>query len=324
MQITASIRAVQVPDANPMHPQVTTIYLVGRGQVLTIDSGEDLERYRWMLKGYLAASEHAEIAISAITHHHADHSANLRWLRDEFAAEVRVLSAGLPLLHDRLPDTGVSAFEDGDRIEVAGGVSLRVICTPGHSVDSVCYFHEDEGVLFTGDTILGSTTTTVQDLGSYMSSLEKLLALPNLRLLLPGHGPVIEEPRRYLDDYVRHRNQRERQIIGLLAGGRVLTSWAIMEALYQDIDPRLRRAADGNVRSHLQKLAQEGRVTVFEGKRREPSPQETARAQAEEHERVETIRRADEYREQARRRLLFQQENPPDQEWEEPPHYQLS
>ena len=71
MQVSQNVRAVQVPDENPSHPMYTTIYLVGRGQVLTIDSGEDMERYRWMLKGYLAATEKAEISVSAVTHHHA-------------------------------------------------------------------------------------------------------------------------------------------------------------------------------------------------------------------------------------------------------------
>jgi hypothetical protein len=57
MLVSPNVRAVRVPDTNPMHPQFTTIYLVGQGQVLTIESGEDMERYRWMLKGYLAAIE---------------------------------------------------------------------------------------------------------------------------------------------------------------------------------------------------------------------------------------------------------------------------
>src|SRR5947199_8953068 len=96
MQVSPSVRAVQVPDTNPMHPQFTTIYLVGRGQVLTIDSGEDLVRYRWMLRGYLAAVEKAEIGISSVTHYHADHSSNLRSLRDEFGSAVHYLEQGIP------------------------------------------------------------------------------------------------------------------------------------------------------------------------------------------------------------------------------------
>ena len=323
MQVSASVRAVQVPDSSPMHPQFTTIYLVGRGQVLTIDSGEDLDRYRWMLRGYLAATEKAEVSLSAVTHHHADHSANLPWLRDEFAAEVYVLAAGAPLLRDRLPASGVHLFDDGAVIEVGGGLRLRVLATPGHSADSVSFYLEDEGVLFTGDTILGSTTTTVSDLADYLLSLERLRALPNLRLICPGHGPLIENPAAYIDDYLDHRREREAQIVALLTDGAVLTSLQIMESIYTDLDPRLRRAADGNVRSHLAKLEKEGRVAVHAGKRREPPAAEVAREAEEEHARLDLIRRADASREQARRRDLARQENPPLDEWDEPPRYQL-
>src|ERR1051325_7765669 len=116
MQVSPSVRAVQVPDTNPMHPQFTTIYLVGRGQVLTIDSGEDMERYGWMLKGYLAATEKAEMGISCVSHHHADHSSNLRWHREEFGADVRVFEQGMPLLQNRLPDSGVTAIRAGTEL----------------------------------------------------------------------------------------------------------------------------------------------------------------------------------------------------------------
>ena len=324
MQVSPNVRAVQVPDDNPMHPQFTTIYLVGRGQVLTIDSGEDMERYRWMLRGYLAATEKAEIGLSAVTHHHSDHSANLRWLRDQFGADVYVLREGAPLMADRLPDTGVQLIEPDAEIEVGGSLRLRAMHTPGHSSDSVCFYLEDEGVLFTGDTILGASSTTVNDLGDYLQSLERLRSLPNLQRLCPGHGPPIDEPVAYIDGYIAHRQQREDAIMALLEAGGELTSWQIMESIYTDIDPRLRRAADRNVRSHLEKLAKETRVQVYAGKRREPSAQERTEAESEEHARLGVIRKADEYREQARRRQLFQQENPPLAEWEEEPRYGLN
>src|SRR5438093_13787309 len=83
MQVTPSVRAVQVPDTNPMHPQFTTIYLVGRDQVLTIDSGEDMERYRLMLRGYLAASEKADTGSSWLGHHPLDDSAHVPWVLSE-------------------------------------------------------------------------------------------------------------------------------------------------------------------------------------------------------------------------------------------------
>ncbi|HWO72705.1 MAG TPA: MBL fold metallo-hydrolase [Dehalococcoidia bacterium] len=323
MQVSPSVRAVQVPETNPMHPQFTTIYLVGRGQVLTIDSGPDEERYRWMLRGYLAATEKAEIAHCALTHYHSDHSANLRWICDEFEAEAIVSRATAERIPDRLPQR-VQQFDDGHEIDLERAPRLRVISTPGHSPDSVCFYLEDEGVLFTGDTVLGASTTAVQDLGAYLDSLRRLRDLPNLRVICPGHGPIIHDPVAYIDGYIRHREQREREILAALADGGALTSWEIMERLYAHIDPRLRRLADANVRTHLAKLAQEGRLRVHPGKRRPRSPQDEARARAEEQERDEVLRRAEEYREQARRRALFLQENPPTEEWLEPPRYEIA
>ena len=110
MQVSPSVRAVQVPDANPMHPDFTTIYLVGKGQTLSIDSGETMDRYRWMLKGYLAAVEKTEIALAGITHHHGDHSGNLKWVREELHAEIVTAKDAVPLLKGRLPRTGVRTF----------------------------------------------------------------------------------------------------------------------------------------------------------------------------------------------------------------------
>ena len=323
MQVSPNVRAVQVPDESPMHPEFTTIYLVGRGQVLTIDSGEDAERYRWMLKGYLAATEHAEIGQSAVTHFHADHSANLRWLHDQFGAEVHVLETGAPLMADRLPDTGVKHFVEGAEFGPGGGVRLVALHTPGHSPDSVSFYLEDEGVLFTGDTVLGAATTTVNDLTAYMHSLRRLRDLPNLQQICPGHGPLIDNPVQRIDAYLRHREQRERQVLKEMASGEALTSWQIMERIYTDVNPRLRRMADGNVRAHLRKLEQDGRIETHAGKRRDKGPAEVAEAEAQEHARIEVIRQADSYREEARRRQLFLQENPPADEWEEPPRYEL-
>jgi endoribonuclease LACTB2 len=323
MRISPSVRAVQVPETNPMHPQFTTIYLVGEDQVLTIDSGADEERYRWMLRGYLAAAEKAEIALCAVTHFHFDHSSNLRWLCEEFGAIAHIAPETVERLEPRMlpPHAAEPVFDD--EVIDAGAVKLQTIHTPGHSPESFCYYIEDEGVLFTGDTILGSTTTSVHDLGAYMKSLAVLRDLPNLQVICPGHGPVIHDPVETIDTYIEHRNQRQEQIVEALSTGDALTSWEIMERLYTDIDSRLRRAADGNVRSHLAKLESEGRLRVEAGKPRVLTADEQAQAAAEEVERDEVIRRAEDYRAQARRRALFLQENPPDHLWAEPPRYQM-
>jgi endoribonuclease LACTB2 len=324
MQVSPHVKAVQIPETNPMHPQFTTIYLVGGDQALTIDSGADEERFRWMLRGYLAATEKAEIALCALTHFHFDHSSNLRWICEEFEASACISQDTADRLTEKqLPDEPTRGLSDGGYVDAGAGARLQVLHTPGHSPDSHCYYLEDEGVLFTGDTILGGTTTSVQDLSSYMESLSRLRSLPNLRVICPGHGPIIDNPRQLIDQYIEHRRERERQVIAALSDAEAQTSWQIMESIYTDLDPRLRRAADGNVRAHLSKLEKEGRLKVHAGKPRERSAQELAQAEAQERERLEVFRKADEQREQARRRALFMQENPPIQEWLEPPRFDL-
>jgi glyoxylase-like metal-dependent hydrolase (beta-lactamase superfamily II) len=307
-----------------MHPQYTTIYLVGQGQVLTIDSGEDSERYRWMLRGYLAATEKAEIAVSAVSHHHRDHTGNLRWLRDEFGAELYLPERTEPLLGESLPDTGVHLLSREGRVDLGGAVRLQVLFTPGHSVDSVCYYLEDEGVLFAGDTILGQSTTTIVDLAEYMQTLEILKGLPNLKIICPGHGPVIYDPQDVLEDYVRRRVVREREILELLEEGPPLTSWTMVERLYADVDRRLWRAADRVVQVHLRKLEDEGRITSTAGKPKPISAGDAVEDEGEHRRRQEIIRQAEEYRLLEARQALMRQEMPASTDWIEPPLYELA
>lgn len=323
MQVSPSVRAVQVPETNPMHPQFTTIYLIGQDQVLSIDTGADEERYRWMLRGYLAATEKAEIGLAALSHFHFDHSSNLRWVCEEFNAEAHVSPETAARLDGKLPDH-ILPLAEGDTLSPGGNVRLQVMHTPGHSPDSLCFYLEDEGVLFTGDTILGGTTTAVNDLADYLQSLRRLRALPNLQVICPGHGPLIEDPADWIDEYISHREAREAQIVAELSQGRALTSWQLMERLYADVDPRLRRMADRNVQSHLVKLEKEGRLQINAGKPRRPTDEEVAKEAAEHATRDAVLRQADEYREQDRRRALFLQENPPTEEWIEPPNYELA
>ena len=323
MQVSDHVRAVQVPEENPMHPGSTNVYLVGAGQVLSIDSGEAIDKFRWMLRGYLAAIERAEIGLAAVTHHHADHSGNLKLLHDSLGAEVAVPANGVALLKGRLPAEGVRTLEDGATISLDGGLTVQVLATPGHSVDSLCYYLEEDGVIFTGDTLLGTGTTTVANLADYRRSLQRLVQLPNLRLLCPGHGPLVHDPRERLQSYIDHRNVREEQILAVLRRGGPRTSWEIMGELYPAVDPRLRAAADGNVRAHLTQLRQEGHVHATPGRKRRPSPERRARQKAQARERGKVIRQARRYEHAARRDALRRQEQPPNNEWAKPPTYEI-
>lgn len=323
MRVSESVRAVQVPDENPMHPDFTTIYLVGDKAVLSIDSGEVIERYRWMLRGYLAAVERTEIAMAAITHHHADHSGNLKWVSEALDADVVVSKKAKPLLRGKLPKERVETLDLERPIVLEGGPRVQVIQTPGHSVDSVCYYIEEDGVLFSGDTLLGSSTTTVQHLGDYRRSLKLLLDLPNLKVICPGHGPLVHDPRERLEGYIAHRDMREHQILELLDGSGPLTSWEIMLALYPGLDRRLHRAADNNVRSHLAELEENERLNVHAGKPRKPNAKAMERDVEHARVRREAIRKGKRLEAEERRATLRKQESPPTDLWVKPPRYEL-
>ena len=322
MQVTPHVRAVQVPEDEPMRPGSTNIYLVGSGQALTIDSGEAIDKFRWMIRGYLAAVERSEIGVAAVTHHHYDHSGNLKDLREALGAEVAVPDNGVGLLRGRLPADGVQTLHDGAVIDL-DDVRVQVLATPGHSVDSLCYYIEEDGVLFTGDTLLGVGTTTVGNLGDYRRSLQRLVELPNLQVLCPGHGPLVHDARERLQTYIDHRNMREQQILKVLRRGGPRTSWEIMLQLYPDIDTRLRAAADGNVRAHLEQLRAEARIRVAPGRKRTPRADVVARRKAKDRERRAVIRRAKRFEAAQRREQLRRQENPPTDTWAQQPTYQL-
>ena len=326
MKISPSVRAAMVPDDNPMHPDYTSIYLVGpKGkQSLTIDSGEEIDRYRWFLKGYLAAIENEEIGIAAITHHHSDHSGNLKWAKQHLNAEIAIPDGGRKLLKGRIT-RDVKTLHDNEQFDLGSGVKVQILKTPGHSVDSLCYYIENEGVLFTGDTLLGSSTTTVWNLGHYRRSLQRLLELPKLDVICPGHGKIIYNPRERIQQYIDHRNLREQQIMNVLSSKKQLTSWEIMLELYPDIDTRLRRAADGNVRSHLVQLKDEQRIIVHEGKPRRATNKNKIQRDIE-HLREEDliIKKARRLETTRRRKELRAQENPEGAQWIEAPRYEIS
>ena len=188
MKISDNVRMVPVPEDQPMRPTSTNIYIIGQrgGQTLTIDSGEAIDKFRWMLRGYLAAIDHSEIGVAAITHHHFDHSGNLKHVNEHLKADVAVPENGVRLLRGRLPKEGVKTYVDGDTIDLDGGIRVQVMTSPGHSVDSLCYYIEEEGILFTGDTILGNTTTVVGDVNSYMASLPAAAGAAQREGALPG------------------------------------------------------------------------------------------------------------------------------------------
>ena len=142
-------------------------------------------------------------------------------------------------------------------------MKLRAYFTPGHEEDHIAYYMAQGKVVFSGDTILGNSSSSVRNLKQYMASLETLAGLKP-EILCPGHGQVINNGMARVQWYIRHRTEREEQVLAALASG-VDSVDEIVSAVYpRNLRRNLRGAAARNVRTHLDKLTEEGRVNESE------------------------------------------------------------
>jgi hydroxyacylglutathione hydrolase len=235
----------------------TNTYLVGRRDPILIDTGSGVSEYVPLLEGYLRGRGWRQPDRVVLTHRHPDHLGGVGALRERFpglpVAKMRHRDAALP--------EPVDDLRDGAVIET-DGVTLVAVHTPGHASDHLCYFLVEERAVFTGDVVLGGSTTVIPpgdgDLLDYLASLRRLQALGVARIY-PAHGPVIEDGPGRLAEYIEHRLLRERQILEALGDGPA-TIPALVKRIYVDVPVALHGAAAMSVEAHLRKLAREGRA----------------------------------------------------------------
>lgn len=235
----------------------TNTYLVGRRDPILVDTGAGVAGYLPLLESYLAQRGWRQPARVLLTHRHRDHLGGVLQLRARFP--------GLPvakMIHrDAALPESITDLRDGDVVK-GDGVTLVAVHTPGHASDHLCFYLEEERALFTGDVVLGGSTTVIPaddgDLAAYMSSLRRLQGL-DVRRIYPAHGPVIEDGPARIREYIDHRLERERQILDAIGGG-LDTIPAMVERIYADVPAALHPAAAMSVQAHLRKLAREGRV----------------------------------------------------------------
>ncbi|MEA3031261.1 MAG: hypothetical protein QOG13_2586 [Sphingomonadales bacterium] len=270
-QVAPGVRRLLAPNPSPFTYTGTQTYLVGEGEVAVIDPGPDLAPH---VDTILEATQGERIAAILATHTHRDHSPASRPLAAASGAPI-VGCAPLALEDDGPRADAAFDFDyapdrilaDGEALE-GQGWTLRAVATPGHTSNHLCFALDGTGLLFTGDHVMGWSTTVVSppdgDMSLYMQSLDRLLARDD-HAYHPAHGPAVGNPHAHVRSLVAHRRMRERQILAFLAGGEGRIP-VMVEAMYQTIDPRLHPAAGRSVLAHLVDLERRGLVKA-EGER---------------------------------------------------------
>lgn len=248
---TVTDRASFVLAANPglMTLDGTNTWILrepGGRRAVVVDPGPDDDDH---LRAVVEAA--GEVGLVLFTHRHHDHTDALDRIVELTGAPARATD----------PDftRGAEPLADGETIEL-DGLTIEVLATPGHTTDSTCFLVGAEASLLSGDTVLGRGTTVIAHpdgvLGPYLDSLAHVRELVTEGLverILPGHGPVVDDPAAVIDFYLEHRAERLDQVRAAVEAG-ATTARQVVEAVYQDVDPSLWPAAEMSVAAQLDHL----------------------------------------------------------------------
>tara|TARA_Y100000588_G_scaffold364521_1_gene428254 strand:+ start:166 stop:1062 length:897 start_codon:yes stop_codon:yes gene_type:complete len=268
-QLSPLVRRVVAENPSMFTLHGTGTYIIGKGNVAIIDPGPNISEH---ITAVLEAIQGETVTDIVITHTHIDHSPATPHMKAATQATTwgfgphgtahtgEQVEEGAD--YDFIPDR-----ELRDNMLVEGdGWTLEAIHTPGHTSNHICLALKEENIMFSGDHVMGWSTSVISppdgDMGSYLQSLEKLLARQEIRYW-PTHGPAIESPQEFVQAFIAHRKKREADIKSCLDAG-VTKIPDIVERLYKTTDPKLYGAAGRSVLAHLIHMVETGRAVCDE------------------------------------------------------------
>lgn len=273
-EVLPGVRRIVADNPGPFTFKGTLTYVIGRGKVAIVDPGPDDEAH---VKAVLDAVRNETVTHIFVTHTHRDHSPAVPAIKAATGATVYAEGPHRPSrpLHDgEAPRMEASndldfrpdhALADGDVVS-GDGWAVETVTTPGHTANHTAFALRDRNVLFSGDHVMGWSTSIVAPpdgaMTDYMDSLAKL-SRRREQIYLPGHGGLIREAPRFVAGLTLHRKAREASILHRLGKGATDIP-TIVRAIYIGLDPRLVNAAGFSVLAHMEDLVARGAV-VTEG-----------------------------------------------------------
>lgn len=262
------VKRVLAPNPSPYTYTGTQTYVIGdfshgAPDVAVIDPGPNEAEH---IEAIMAAIGDADLSAIMCTHTHRDHSPAAAPLAERTGAPIvgcapLVLKSELPRADEAFDNTYAPdrVLEDGEAMRGTGW-TLTAVATPGHTSNHLCFALEESGALFTGDHVMGWSTSVIVppdgDMGQYMASLEKLQAREDI-VYHAAHGAAITRPKQLVRGMIGHRRQRENQILRLMQE-RARAASDFIPDMYKGLDERLIPAAEMSVSAHLIDLEKRG------------------------------------------------------------------
>ena len=263
--VAPGLLRILAPNPSPYTFTGTMSYVLGERSVAVIDPGPADPSHLASLESAIAGRP---VEAIVVTHNHRDHSPAARPLAERTGAPIVGAAPLNPPGLDGSVDASFDALYAPDRVLVDGerlegeGWTLEPVATPGHTSNHLCFAWAQGDALFSGDHVMGWSTSVVippdGDMGDYMASLTKLTGRGEATYW-PGHGPAVADPQRLLRGMIGHRRQRERQIQRTLEPG-PLAIPPMVAAMYKGLDERLVPAAQLSVLAHCLDLERRGLV----------------------------------------------------------------